>query len=583
VVCVAELLASGTASYLYIDPLKVVGVLLAFALWVVLAQWVDRDTEAVNTFRTLWNLVMLGAGALATLVALFVPIFWIGYTVMWLVIVATVVVYVVHRNGLVKEDDKVMTLGHFKRLREQGFSGKKKTIEVKERVRLTGANRKVVEIPTDDAEKERYRLAQDLLFNALWKRAAITEVVPAGPQASRIVYHVDGVPQEGETLARPDAEVLVQYLKQLANLNLEERRKPQKSEIMAAIGGIKHKVYVRTDGSTAGEKLAIRILYKESEYKVPDLGFTAKQLEVVQATKEESKGLILLSSPHGNGLTTSIYSFTRNHDRFLQNVQTIEYEKELDLDNVTQNLFNPNETQTFAERLLKLVRSDPDIIVLPDLREREGATIASKAASEKQKVYTAVEAVDVFDALRKWIAMVGDKTLVAKSLLAVSNQRLVRVLCPTCKQAYKPDPQTMRKLNLPEDMVLYRPPEPQVDKRGVPVICQGCQGTGYVGRSGVFEWLTVDDQMREVIKRSASMAEIQNFALKRGNIGLQAAALQKVLEGITSIQEVGRVIRGEGAPAAAAAPRPAASPPPAAKPSPAVKPPEGSAPAAGGK
>jgi type II secretory ATPase GspE/PulE/Tfp pilus assembly ATPase PilB-like protein len=564
--CWLHLLAQVPETTVYVHPVKLAAIAAALTLWALLAQWVDKDTVAVNTFRVLWNLIVLGSGVAGALLALLVPVFWIGYLVLVLILLTVLVVYVVHRNGLVKADDRVLTLGHLRRLREQGFSGRKKVKEVTERVRLTAFNRRVIPVPTDEVEREPYRLTQDLLFSALWRRAGVVEVAPAGPQTTKITYTVDGVAAEGETIERPAGEALVQYIKQLAGLNLEERRKPQKGEIMAAIGQNKHKVMVRTDGSTAGEKLTLRVIYKEAEYKAPDLGFNAKQLELVQGTKEITKGLILLSAPPRHGLTTTVYSFTRNHDRFLQNIQLMEYEKELDIDNVTQHVFNAAEGKTFAERLLKIVRSDPDIIVVPEVREREAAAIAAKAAAEKQKVYVAVVANDVVEALRKWIAAVGDRGLVAKSLLAVSNQRLLRVLCGTCKQAYKPDAQLMRKLNLPEDKVLYRPPEAQFDKRGQPVICPSCQGTGYVGRTAVFDWLVVDDGLREVIRRSTSSVEIQNYVLKKGGLGLQAQALQKVLDGVTSIQEVARAIRGEGA-GAGATPAPQPKPKPQPRPS----------------
>jgi len=541
-----ELLAQVPSSYQYVHPVKLAAVAAVFAVWALVAQWVDKDAVVVNTYRILWNIVMLFGGALAAALALLIPIFAIGLPAMLVVDGVIIAVYVVHRNGLVKEDERVLTIGHFRRLKEQGLSGKKKVKEVQERVRLTAFNRKVVPIPPEDPEREMYRLTQDLMFNALCRRAAITELAPASSQTARVTYLIDGVPVEGENIPRPEADALVMYVKQIAGLNVEERRKPQKGEIMAAIGDQKRKVVVRTDGSTAGEKLTLRVIGREAELKVADLGFTPKQLELAQATKQEGRGLILLSAPPGCGLTTTVYSFTRNHDRFLQNVQTIEYEKELDVENVTQNIFNPAEGVSFAERLLKLVRSDPDIIVLPEVRERDAATIACKAAAEKQKVYVGLVANDVMDALRKWITMVGDRALVAKSLMAVSNQRLVRVLCPTCKEAYKPDPQTMRRLNLPEDRVLYRPPEPQVDKKGQPIICSTCQGTGYMGRTGVFDWLAVDDGLREAIRRSSTVAEIQSYVAKRGGLGLQAHGLQKVLEGVTSIQELARVLRADG-------------------------------------
>ncbi len=549
----AVLLAYGP----YINPLKLGGIFVVFTLWALIAQWVDKDTVVVNTFRLLWNLVLVGAGVVGTAVALLVPMYAIGFPAMIVVIFGASLVYVIHRNGLVEAEDSVLTPTHFRRLREEGLSGKKKVKEVRERVRISGVDGHV-EIPPEEPERTHYSLAQDLFFDSLWRRAALVEVAPAGQQEAKVQYEVDGVWLDGEAMDRGEADELIQYVKEIAGLDLEERRKPQKGMIKLTIGETKHETVIRTDGTTAGEKLTVQIRYDEVNFKVPDLGFNPPQLERVEATKEETRGLILLSGPSDSGLTTSIYSFVRNHDRFLQNIQTVEYEKELEIDNVTQHVFQPDDKHTFAERLLRVVRSDPDIIVLPEIRERQAAAIASKAAAEKQKVYVTVQAVDVADALRKWITAVGDKTLVAKGLLAVCNQRLVRKLCSQCKQAYKPDPQLMRKLNLPADKVLYRKPEPEYDKHGNPIICQACQGTGYVGRVGVFDWLPVDDNLRQVIRKGSSFKEIENYVAKRGGGGLQAQALQKVLDGVTSIQEVARVMRGEGGEKKAAKPKAAA-------------------------
>ncbi len=577
--CLA-LLAQLPPSTMYVQPVKLVAVVLLFALWALFAQWVDKDAVAVNTYRVLWNLLVLGTGAVVMAAAWLVPIFWIGLAAMFVVNTTMMIVYVIHRNKLVRPEDRVLTAEHFRRLKEEGFSGKKKVKEVKERVRLTGADKKVVPIPEEDPEREQYRLVQDLVFDALWRRAALVELLP-GKEVAKITYQVDGVATDREGLPRAEADAVLLFLKRIAGLNLEEHRKPQSGQILAAIGEHKHKMLVRTDGSTAGEKLTMRIFYREGELKIPDLGFNAKQLDAVMALREVSPGLILLSAPSGAGLTTTIYSFTRTHDRFLQNVQTIEFEKEMDLDNVTQKVFSTVEGKTFCETLLKLVRSDPDIIVLPELRDRESAAVAAQAAAQKQKVYVGLVASDVFDALRKWLTLVGDKVLVAKGLLAIANQRLVRVLCGQCKEAYKPDAAMMRKLNLPADKVLYRVPQPQFDKHGTPIVCQACQGTGYVGRTAVYEWLQVDDGLREVLRRSTSVADIQSYVQKRGMLGLQAQALQKVLDGVTSIQEVARAVRGDSAPppAAGTGQKPGAKPAVPPKPGPRPAAPGGAKPA----
>ncbi len=559
------LLAQLPESNVYINPWGLLVYVLVFIGWALFAQWVDKDTVAVNTFRVLWNLVTLGVGAAALLAALLIPIFWVALPVFVVLNAALMITYVVHRNGLVEAKDRVMTAEHFARIKAQGFSGKKKPKEVKERVRLLTPARKVVTIPEGEAEREQYRLTQELLFDSFWRRAMVVEVSPAG-QATKVQYSIDGVIAEREPLQRTEGDAIISFLKGVAGLSLEEKRKPQSAKITAQIGENKHPVVVRTDGSTAGEKLTLRVLGDETRYKVADLGFTPKQLENVRAVMDAPKGLTLLSGPRGSGLTTSIYSFVRSHDAFLQNIQLLEYTKELEVENVTQLLFAPSDDKTFAGDLQKITRTDPDMIILPEVRDRETALIATKATAEKQKMYVAVPADDVFDALKKWLQLVGDRTAAVRTLQMVTSQRLVRKLCISCKQPYKPDPAMLKKLNLPTDKVLYRQPEPTYDKHGNPIVCQACQGSGYVGRTGVFDVLMVDDPLRDVIRRSESFADVQAFAIKRGGVGLQAQALEKVLEGVTSIQEVLRVLRGQSpappAGAGGAAPQPKPKPRP---------------------
>lgn len=565
-----DLLAQLPESSIYVHPVKLVAVVVLFVIWALFAQWVDKDTITVNTYRVVWNMITMACGIAAVLLLLFLPLFWAGLLAFVVISGGAMTAYVLHRNGLVGEEDRVCTPAHIKRLIQQGFGGKKKDVEdVKERVRIMSADKKVVPIPEEEIERHQFRLAQDLLFDVLWRRAGVIEVAPAG-QVSKVTYLVDGIPTERESLTRPDGEGILIFFKKTAGLNLEERRKPQEGRITVAMGGSKERlpVVVQTGGSTAGEKLVLRVLGEHTRYKVTDLGFTNKQLATMHKIMEAPRGLVLLSAPRVCGLTTTIYSFTRSHDAFLQNIQTLEHKKELEIDNVTQRVYEQSDDKTFFGELQKLVRSDPNVIVLPELRDRESAGVAAGGAVKKQKVYVGLVARDVLEALNKWLALVGDRALVAKSLLAVLNQRLVRVLCTECKQPYKPDAQTLRKINMPADKVLYRPPEPQYDKHGNPILCQVCQGSGYVGRTGVFNILQVDDGLRKVIQGGGSLRDIQAYAAKTGGLGLQQQALQKVFEGITSIPEVVRVTRapstggkaaskGRRRPAGKPAPKPA--------------------------
>ncbi len=563
-----DLLAQLPSTDVYFNPLKLAALIALFILWTIIAQWVDKDTIAVNTFRVLWNMVIVTCGAAGLALGLLVPNFLIGFPAYVLLVLVSMVVYVVHRNGLVTPEQSVFTMAHLKRIREQGLKGGKKQVkEVKERVRITGANRQVVAIPEDEVEREQYRLTQDLLFDMFWRRAAIVDVAPAG-QTSKITYLIDGIPTEREGLARPEGDAMVLFLKRIAGLNLEERRKPQRGKLTIALGDTKHTVVVLTAGTTAGERLRLRAVGPEGSYKVKDLGFTEPQLQQVRSVMELARGLVLLTGPKTAGVTTTVYGFVRSHDAFLQNIQLLEYEREVDVDNVTQHVYVPKDDNSFAAELQKIVRSDPDILVIPEIRDKETATLATKAAAEKTKVYVGFNAEDVFDALRKWTAMVGDKTAVAKGLVMITNQRLVRMLCPECKERYKPDAGMLRKLNMPTDAVLHRQPEPTYDKHGNLIVCQACQGTGYVGRAGVLETLVVDDELRKVIRAAGSMAEVQSFALKRGGVGLQTPAMSKVLSGVSSIQEIVRVLKGQSPRAPAAGSGGAGTP---ARPQPAPK------------
>lgn len=547
---------------MYVNPWKLVTMVVLFTCWAVFAQWVDKDTLAVNTFRVLWNIITLSTGVVGMLLMLFVPHFLLGILLFVVIDGGVTIFYIIHRNGLVEPDDKVFTPEHFRRIMEQGIRGKKKSqVEVKERVLLRGADGERVPIPEEEAEREQYRLSQDLLFDVLWRRASHVYITPAG-DAAKVVYQVDGIKVEREAQPRAEADAMLLFFKAIAGLNLEERRKPQKAQISATIGENKADVIVQSAGSSAGEKLSLRIISDEKNYKIGDIGFTEEQVKLVREVMEAPQGVVLISAPPANGLTTSVYTITRSNDAFLQNIQMLEYEKGLEINNITQHVFTPGKDKSFAGDLQRVVRTDPDLIVLPDMRDQAAAVVASEAAAKKQNVYIGLAASDVFDALRKWIKLVGKNKLVGKTLLAVMNQRLVRKLCVECRQSYKPDPQMLRKINLPADKVLYRPPEPQYDKNGNPIVCQHCQGSGYVGRTAVFDLVVADDGMRKVIRDTGSVSAVQSYLVKKGRAGLQQQALEKVFEGHTSIQEVVRATRAQNNAGAKKKPAPKPKPRP---------------------
>lgn len=549
-----EMLAQVPSGALYASPWKLLVFIALFALWALFAQWVDKDTIAVNTYRTVWNMISMVTGAVALALLLFIPVFWGAIGIYIGINLIFAIFYVVHRNGLVVEENKVCTPAHISRVLREGFGKKKQTLlEVHERVQLRGPDRKVVQIPVDPVERQQYALLQDILYDSLWRRASVLEILPNG-QASRVRLVVDGIASEREPIARTEGDALLAWFKRIGGLNLEERRKPQKGKIQAAIADTRFELIVKSTGSTQGESLAIRVVGAEKTMKIDDIGLTEPQVATFRELMHADKGLVVITAPPGGGLTTTLYSVARSHDAFLQNIQLLEYERELDIDNITQKTYVPSEEIQFKDELLKIFRSDPNVVVVPEIRDRDAAKVASEGAAKKQIVYVGLPAADVFDGLNRWIKLVGDQALVAKSLIGITHQRLVRKLCTVCRTPYKPDAAMLQKINMPPDTILHRPPEVQYDKRGNPIICQGCQGTGYVGRTAILVVLPIDQELREVIRKAKNFDEIRAAATKKGGLSLLQHALHKVRDGVTSIEDVQRALKPPGAGDRGAAP-----------------------------
>ena len=187
---------------------------------------------------------------------------------------------------------------------------------------------------------------------------------------------------------------------------------------------------------------------------------------------------------------------------------------------------------------------EPDVVGVADCTDGETAQIACAAAKDGKIVYVTLEADNVIRAIRKWIKLVGDRNLATETLLGISNQRLLRKLCEECKQAYEPNKELLRKFNVPAEKakVLYRAGKVQYNKRGRPSTCENCQGTGFVGRMGVFEIIIINDELKNVIRRSKSLAEISTQFRRAKMLYLQEQALRRVVAGTTAINEMVRVL-----------------------------------------
>ena len=252
-----------------------------------------------------------------------------------------------------------------------------------------------------------------------------------------------------------------------------------------------------------------------------------------------------------------MYALVRNHDAFLNNINTIEKQPSGQLLNVTQTVFSLTDTgtSTYAKKLQSLIRMGPDVVGVGECEDAETAKIASAAAKDGKIVYVVMESDSVLQALGRWLKLVEDRKLVAETLLGISNQRMLRKLCDTCKQGYAPNKELLKKFNLPADKakVLYRPGKEVFDKRGKPSTCEECQGTGFIGRTGVFEMIVLDDELKKAVKTVKQLPELGIQFRKAKMLYMQEQALRKVIAGTTAINEMLRVLaspKKEGAPAA---------------------------------
>ena len=538
----------------YLDPVKIGTVFVLFGVWLFLCQWANHDARLVNTHQSLWNGVVFAAGTVSLALCLLIPQFIVGVIILVLVGGGGVIAYVVHRNSLVVDQAKVCTMSHIQRLMagRRGSSAD----DVEEKVRLTDWDGHHVPVPEDMLEREQFKAVQNLLHDVLYRRASDVDIVPAGHEA-KVAYRIDGVATPRDPMPAPAAEQFTRYLKKLAGLDADDHRRPQSGQVTATRGDEKQqfgdmvKIEIKTSGSTAGERLMIRVLAEESRFKIADLGMTEQQTGIFEKIVQAERGVVLCCGPQQSGLTSTLYAILRSHDAFMNNIHTLEHQFAMELENITQNRFDRREAEaTYARKFQTVLRADPNLVMIDALPDASTAQLAAEAgASRNVKIYIGTADHDCMRALQRWIKLVGDAKAAAAPLLAITAQRLVRRLCPECRQAYKPDPAILKKANIPAGQVqqFFRPGGYLLNKKGEQILCETCQGTGYFGRTAVLEVLPIHSEVRKMIASAVPINQIKAACRKAKPpmLYLQEQGIRRVIEGITSINEIIRVTREE--------------------------------------
>lgn len=379
------------------------------------------------------------------------------------------------------------------------------------------------------------KLVNVILDQAIREGASDVHIEPHR-NGLHVRYRIDGVLHDVMSPPKNLKAALVSRIKIVANLDIAERRKPQDGRIHLKVDGRDIDLRVSTLPTMFGEKVVMRILDQSNALiSLNRLGMASD----IQAKWEElaSKpyGMILVTGPTGSGKTTTLYATLSKINTLDKNIITVEDPVEYQLPRINQVQVNPKVGLTFATGLRSILRQDPDVIMVGEIRDRETAEIAVQAALTGHLVLSTLHTNDAPSAFTRLIDMGIEPFLITSSVIGVLAQRLARTICPKCKEAYRPPREAVRRLSEElldeEELVLYR-------GEG----CEFCRQTGYKGRTGVYELLVVTDRIRELVIRRASASEIREGARSEGFRTMRDDGIRKVLEGVTTIEEILRVV-----------------------------------------
>jgi type II secretory ATPase GspE/PulE/Tfp pilus assembly ATPase PilB-like protein len=532
----------------YISIWKPLVFFIVVLIWVRLLTWSDKDAEDAHLPRQVLNTSFFAGLLVAMLLAVYMPAFIAGLGLLLFVLGIEAAVYLSLRNKKVGLKD----LGKdFNAWVYSIFGRKAKVVKAEAgQVGLISQGGVIPPPESDSPDLPGYVAVQKFLSDPMLKGASAIRLI-AGTGAAAVKFAVDGYPYESPSLSREEAVAAVTYMKTVTGLDLNERRKPQSTTAKAVLNGKKKELKVTTWGSTAGESLGVDVDPKSRfDFTLDRIGLTDVQFEELDRVIKDPVGIVLMSSPDGQGLTNLLYAALRRHDAFLQHIQTVERNPEVELEGIRQNKLPSAPAAGEETKLANWVASqEPDVMMIDRIDDPRTASELVKYAASGKRVYIGVRAANCFEALIQWGKFNnGDKNAIKQTRLVV-NSRLVRLLCTACKQEYSPDPDTLRKLNMSPDRVgsLFQARStPLRDPKGNALVCDFCKDIHFKGRVGVYELMEVDDEVRQVLLASRPEESINRLKMlfkKQKRKYLQELAVALAVGGETSLHEVARVLK----------------------------------------
>ena len=539
----------------YLSIFSIIVYWLLFLVWIKAVDWVNRDTVHMRMSAPLWNSIVFFPFLFGFFMfGLSIP--YIGFFLTLATLVGPFVGYVLIRNKRADPDDRVFTPDHLRHV----FSGKARKVGVKVDSEKKFDYQKGAPVEfeamgaADDQANQANLIKSRQSPGFLVAKEVAAETLSQGAdrvmldytqQAVAVKYQIDGVWHDGQPRDRESGDAMLAVLKTIANLNAAERRARQEGHFGAVFEGKKYAGTIASQGTQTGERVVVD--FKGSSTSIESLeaaGMRPKMLEAWKASIAEPHGISLISAMPSGGMSTTLQLTLEAVDRYMRDYYIVEdpANSEPEVENVTQVPFDGAAGQTPVDVFPALYHKDPDAIVVPNLAD--GNTVASlcEQAIEDSRILGTIRAKEAAEALLRVLMLKVPQNKFAPVIKSVLNVRLIRKLCQECRQPYAPNPEMLKKLGIPPERVqaLYQPPPPPEDPKQ---ICQACRGVGYAGRTGIFELLTVDDKMREALIKQPKLDVLRKVARANRHQGLQEEGLVLVVKGITSMQELQRILK----------------------------------------
>ncbi len=389
------------------------------------------------------------------------------------------------------------------------------------------------------------RLVNDILFRALQLRASDIHVHPFETKV-QVRYRVDGILYDALSLNKNVLPLVVSLIKVMAGMDIAERRLPQDGRCSVRLGQREVDLRIRTVPTSFGERSVLRLLDKSTGiFTLDELGLWKDDLEKFDSLLGRSHGVIFVTGPTGSGKSTTLYACLNRINSAEKNIITIEDPIEYQLEGISQIQVASKKGMTFATSLRHVLRQDPDVIMIGEVRDIETARMAIQSSLTGHLVFSTLHTNDAAGAVSRLLDLGVEPYLASSSLIAIMAQRLLRRVCPDCKEEYEPTERELRGLGLLNDQADLVDASEDKTTFYVGAGCEKCFKTGYRGRTGIYELKLIDEEIQDLIYRKESAGVIKRASLKSGLQTLRMDGVRKVMAGITTIAEVLRVTQAD--------------------------------------